>query len=269
MAAARPALWSGSLPIPRTRLIGRDHERASVIALLLDETIPLVTLTGPGGVGKTRLALAIARELATRFADGAAFVPLASVADPALVPAAVAHALDVREESGRSIAERLLATLRDRHMLLALDNFEHLLPAAPFVADLLASCPTLTILATSRSTLGVSGEQRFPVPPLNVPARAITTTAADVGQAEAVQLFVMRAKAAQPSFTLNDANAGDVAEICRRLDGLPLALELAAARIVMLAPSSLLAHLDRRLALLTGGPRDAPPRLRTMRDAIA
>ena len=256
-----------ALPRPLTPFLGREREVAAIAELL--STARLVTLTGPGGAGKTRLALRVGDELAPRLAEGVAFVPLAAMTEASLIAAAVAQALGVREHGDRPIGDRLVAALRDRHLLLVLDNFEHVLPAAPFVADLLTACPGLSILVTSRTTLRLSGEQRFPVPPMLLPDPAIMATAAAASQSDAVQLFVHRAQAAQPDFTLRDENAGVVAEICRRLDGLPLAIELAAARSSVLPPQALLARLDQRLPLLSDGPRDAPMRLRTMRDAIA
>src|SRR5215207_7308138 len=256
-----------ALPQLLTPFLGREQEVAAIAQLL--STARLVTLTGSGGVGKTRLALRVAEELAPHFAEGVAFVPLAAVAEASLIPSAVAQALGVREHGGRPIGDRLMALLRDRELLLVLDNFEHVLPAAPFVAELLVACPALTILVTSRTTLRLSGEQRVPVPPMILPNPATTATAASVSQSDAVQLFVHRAQAAQPDFTLTDDNAAAIAAICVGLDGLPLAIKLAAARSSVLPPPSLLARLERRLPLLTGGPRDAPQRLRTMRDAIA
>ena len=257
------------IPRPLTTFFGREREVAAVAAFLAQPGVRLLTLTGPGGTGKTRLALRVAEVIASRYSDGVAFIPLAAVADSTLVPSAVAQALGLREQGGRSIRERTVAALRDRDLLLILDNFEHVIPAATFITDLMAECPDLRILVTSRVTLGVSGEQRFPVPPLSLPAPAVMETAATVRQGDAVELFEARAQATQPRFRLTDGNAGVVAEICRRLDGLPLAIELVAARVAVLPPHALLARLERRLPLLTGGPRDAPRRLRTMRDAIA
>ena len=264
-------LISPGLPRPATPLLGRDREVAECVSLANEGTTRLLTLTGPGGVGKTRLALRLAEVVASRYADGVAFTSLAAVRDPTLVPAAVAHGFGVRRGGDRLVAERLVILLRDRHLLLVLDNFEHLLPAAVFVADLLASCQALTILVTSRTVLRLSGEQAYPVPPLSLPAAGgpAAVTAVATGRSEAAQLFVARAAEAAAGFVLSDDNASDVAEICRRLDGLPLAIELAAAWVPILPPRSLLARLERRLPLLTGGPSDAPARLRTMRDAFA
>ncbi|HEU5432666.1 MAG TPA: AAA family ATPase, partial [Thermomicrobiales bacterium] len=226
----------------------------------------LLTLTGPGGVGKTRLARRVAERLADAFADGVAFVELAPIRAPALVGSAIARALGVRE-SRRPLLEALTAHLRSRETLLILDNFEHLLAAVPLVTALLVACPRLTVLTTSRTLLRVSGEHHFPAPPLALPDPAAPL--ARLADAEAVQLFVARASAVRPDFVLTEETAPVVAEICARLDGLPLAIELAAARLRHLSAASLLSRLDRRLPLLTDGPRDEPERLRGMRDAIA
>jgi predicted ATPase/DNA-binding CsgD family transcriptional regulator len=258
----------GHLPTPPTRPIGRAAEVAAVTALLRDPAVRLVTLTGPGGVGKTRLALAAAAEMADAAAVGAAFVDLAPVRDPALVSAAVAAALGIREAVGAPLADRLTAHLADRALLLVLDNFEQVLAAAPIVAGLVATCPTLRVLATSREPLRLSAEQVWPVPPLPVPGPE-HRLARDVTGNPAVELFGRRARGADPSFALSDDNAGAVAEIVRRLGGLPLAIELAAARVRVLPPQALLRRLDRSLGVLAGGPRDAPARQQTMRAAIA
>lgn len=257
------------LPHPVTSFLGRTGDVAAVLDHLGQPATRLLTLTGPGGVGKTRLALWLAHHLAARYDGGVAFMPLAPVADAALVPDSLAQALGVREHAQRSVPWRLAAALHGQELFLILDNFEHVLPAAPMVAELLAACRGLTVLVTSRSAINISGEHTFPVLPLALPAREETPTAASVSQVAAVQLFVTRAQAAVSGFILTDEDAEAVSEICRCLDGVPLAIELAAARVPVLPPRALLARLDRQLELLTDGPQDAPPRLRAMRDAIA
>jgi excisionase family DNA binding protein len=276
--------WAPSLPTPLTGFVGREREVDALCALLRREDVRLVTLTGPGGVGKTRLALRVASTLQSAFPDGAAFVPLAPVRAAELVPATIALALGVREDEDRPPWERLRRALRDRHALLVLDNMEQVVAAGPPLADLLAACPRLTVLATSRGPLHLSGEWVVPVPPLTLPTRRAveesrsragsqalldSPTARLLDSSEAVRLFVDRAAAAAAGFALTAENAADVAAICVRTDGLPLAIELAAARIAVLSPAHLLARLDPRLPLLSGGPRDQPDRLQTMRDAIA
>jgi non-specific serine/threonine protein kinase len=260
-------------PLPRflATLVGREREVAALNALLLRSDSPLVTLVGPGGVGKTRLAVRVAEEVAAAFADGVAFVPLAAIRDHDLVLSTIAQALGVREAGDRSLADQLVGLLRDRSLLLVLDNLEQVLSAAPRVSALLAACPRLTVLATSRAPLRVSGERTFDVPPLALPGRTegnSLTDLDDLARTEAVRLFVERAQAARSDFALTEANAAAVAEICQRLDGLPLAIELAAARVGVLSPAALLKRMEKRLPLLTEGPRDAPLRLRTMRDAV-
>jgi predicted ATPase/DNA-binding XRE family transcriptional regulator len=275
LAVSPPALSDRAsprtaLPLPATRLIGREHDITSLSDLLTQHDIRLVTLTGPGGVGKTRLALAVADTMASRFADGAAFVDLAPVRDPALVAAAVAIALGIREMGAQSIADQIAAYLRGRAMLLVLDNFEQILDAAPLVADLLATAPGLRVLVTSREPLRLSGEQVILVGSLTLPISGQPISADAPRRPEAVRLFIERAHAADSSFALTADNVAAVAGIVRRLDGLPLAIELAAARVRTLPPGALLTRLaSQSLRFLTGGPRDHPDRQRTMRDTIA
>ena len=259
------------LPAPLTRLVGREREVRAIVGMVRDPDARLVTLTGPGGVGKTRLALRVA-ELARDIPHDVAFVPLAAVRDPSLVLPTVATALNVRESGNRPLVDRLAAFLRDRALLLVLDNLEQVVSVAPRVAVLLAACPGLTVLATSRAPMRVTGERIFVVSPMALPTWKEGTGGLppleELERTEAVRLFAERAQAARAGFTLTEANAGAVAEICARLDGLPLAIELAAARVGTLPPVALLGRLQQRLPLLTAGPRDQPQRLRTMRDAI-
>ncbi len=258
-------------PVPLTPLVGRQPAAAAIVDLLRGDDVRLVTLIGPGGVGKTRLALhvLIERDLVAAFADGTIFVSLASVTDPALVLPSIAQAIALRDSGDRSLPDRLRDVLRDRHLLLVLDNVEQVVGAAPEIASLLADCPSLRVLATGRVPLRISGEHEFPVPPLALPDLAHLPPVKDLAVTEAVDLFVQRARAVKPDFALTSANAAAVAGICARLDGLPLAIELAAARVKVLSPSALLARLTNRLQVLTGGARDLPDRLRTMRGAIA
>jgi predicted ATPase len=264
-APARPA----PLPMPRGRLIDREQEIAFVQDFLQRADAGLVTLTGPGGVGKTRLAIQVATDLASQFADGVAFVGLSSLTDPQLVELTVARALQVSEADGQAIDERLLTYLRPRQLLLLLDNAEHLLAAAPLATRLLDAAPRLKLLVTSREPLRVRDERVVPVLPLALPAASPLPDLDRLSQVPAVALFVERVREVQPDFSLTADNAQAIAEICRRLDGLPLALELAAARSNVLPPAALLERLEHRLPLLVYGARDVPERQQTLRNTIA
>jgi predicted ATPase/class 3 adenylate cyclase/DNA-binding CsgD family transcriptional regulator len=258
-----------NLPTQPTTLIGREQEVAAVAHLLRREELRLVTLTGPGGIGKTRLALQVAAEVGDRFADGVYFVNLAPVSDPAFVVPTIAQVLAVKEIAGQSLLEQLQSYLGEKRFLLLLDNFEQVVGAAVQVAGLLAACPKLKVVVTSRMPLHVQAEQEFAAPPLAVPNPKHVPDLGALSQYEAVALFIARTQAVKPDFQVTSENAPAVAEICVRLDGLPLALELAAARIKLFSPQALLARLGQRLVLLTTGARDAPARQQTLRNTIA
>jgi predicted ATPase len=263
---ARPS----NLPVPGAPLVGREKEIAAAKQLLLRRDVRLVTITGPGGIGKSRLSIALAAETAEHFSSGVYFVPLAAVSDANLVISVIAQALGVRLTGAQPALETLTEHLRtfSAPLLLVIDNFEHLLPAASALAELLALGPNLSILATSRSPLHVYGEHEFPVPPLALPDNKALPPVDALSQYSAVALFVQRAQAIKPDFKLTEHNAADVLEICARLDGLPLAIELAAARVKLLSASAMRTRLTSRLQLLTGGSRDLPARQRTLRHAI-
>jgi non-specific serine/threonine protein kinase len=257
----------GPLPAPLTRFIGREREAAEVARTLA--AARLLTLTGVGGCGKSRLALHVAAAEHERFVDGVAWVELAPLSDPALAARSVAAALGVREQAGRPLVSTLAGALQERCLLLVLDNCDHLLDACATLAEaLLGACPRLTVLATSRQPLGVAGEVAWRVPSLDLPEATVQPTAATLAGVDAVRLFVDRARLVQPSFAVTDANADTVHRLCARLDGLPLAIELAAARLGVLSPDDILARLDDRFRLLTGGARTAPPRQQTLRATL-
>jgi predicted ATPase/class 3 adenylate cyclase len=260
--------YRNNLPLQPTPLVGREKEVSEVCDFLRGEETRLLTLTGPGGIGKTRLALQAAADLLDDFPDGTIFAQLATLTKAELFFSAVAETLGVRETGEQPLFESLKDYLRERRMLLLLDNFEQVLGAAPAVTELLAGAPELKVLATSRAPLGLYGEHEFPVPPLSMPDLKRPPSLERLTQYEAVELFVERAQAVKPDFEVTNESAPAVAEICVRLDGLPLAIELAAARIKMLPPKAMLHRLTSRLKLLTGGARDLPERQRTLRATI-
>jgi predicted ATPase/class 3 adenylate cyclase len=290
-----PAQRLRNVPAPTTPLIGREREVSRARALLglaapadpgpstdrAPSQARLLTLTGPGGAGKTRLALHLATELGPEFSDGAAFVPLAAITDPTLIAGAIVDALDPDGSRGEAAGGRLVELLANQHLLLILDNFEQVISAAPLVADLLSRCPRLCIIATSRERLNLRGEQDLALPPLALPRLLpahpagsgptvdLSHALAEMRRSEAVQLFLARARFVHPDFDITADNASAIGEICHRLDGLPLAIELAAARVRTLSPQALLDRFDRRLDVLSRGPRDLPERHQTMRATIA
>ena len=267
--ARAPQRRDHNLPSQRTALVGRGAELASVKDMLLHSGVRLMTLTGPGGTGKTRLAIQVAEDLVLHFDGGVSFVNLAPIADPRLVASAVARSLGVRESGDLPLVKAIAEHLRSLgRTLLLMDNFEQVSDAAALVKELLDACPALKVLVTSRLVLHIYGEQEFPVPPLPLPAAGALSSPATLMQCASIALFVQRAAAGRPDFALTPKNAGAVVEICRRLDGLPLAIELAAARVKILPPGELLARIERPLELLTGGARDLPERQQTLRQAI-
>jgi len=257
-----------NLPAQPTTFIGREREVLGISGMLRRGAVHLLTLTGPGGTGKTRLALQVAGDLLDTFADGIFFVSLASVSDPDLVASTIASTLNVKESADQPLLDALRAFLHEKELLLVLDNFEHLLEAAPLVGELLAASPVLKVLVTSREPLHLSAEHRYPVPPLAVPDPKRLPPLASLAQYDAVALFIERAQAVKPDFVVTNATAPALAQVCSRLDGLPLAIELAAARVPLFPLPALLSRLERCLALLTGGARDAPARLQTLRGTI-
>nr|MBA2362022.1 adenylate/guanylate cyclase domain-containing protein [Chloroflexia bacterium] len=256
-----------NLPAQPTLFIGREQELRQLCDLLMRDDVRLVTLTGPGGTGKTRLSLQAAAEVLHRFKDGAYSVDLSPLSEPELVLPAIAQALGVTEGGDQSLAEAVAEHLMDKELLLVLDNFEQVSDAAPQISALL-NAPALKVLTTSRIPLRIAAEREFPVPSLSLPDLKRDVEVEALSQYEAVRLFIERAQAVRPDFMITNENAPAVAEICVRLDGLPLAIELAAARVRMLPPQALLSRLDSRLRLLTGGARDLPERQRTLRGAI-
>ena len=268
---AQTGAKSSNLPVQRTGLVGREKEVAAAKELIMRPGVRLVTVTGPGGIGKTRLAVEVASHLAEAFDGGTHFVPLAPLSDPGSIASAIVQKLAIREVGGQSPVEILKKHMQESlraPMLLVLDNFEHLMPGTATVADLMATGSNLKLLITSRAALHVYGEHEFPVPPLELPDSRSPRTVETLSQCPAIELFLERAKAAKPDFELNRDNAIAVSEICTRLDGLPLAIELAAARIKVLSPASMLARLASRLQLLTGGAHDLPQRQQTLRAAM-
>jgi predicted ATPase/serine/threonine protein kinase len=266
--ATTPDRPPNNLSMPRTKIVGREGEINQLALALRRADTRLLTLTGVGGTGKTTLALAVARELSTEFADGVFLVELAAITSPELVASTIAQPLCVKEAGGKSVVEILKEHLRVREVLLVIDNFEQVNSAAPLLAELLAAAPRLKVMVTSRAPLHLSTEREYAVLPLAVPEDFATASSDELSRYEAVRLFVERAQMVKPRFALTNDNAQSVAEICTRLDGLPLAIELAAARVRVLSPQAILTKLEHRLRLLTGGARDLPARQQTMRGAV-
>ncbi|HET7638839.1 MAG TPA: protein kinase, partial [Ktedonobacteraceae bacterium] len=264
-----------NLPAPLTSLIGRNLEVSAVCALLRSPDVRLVTLTGTGGIGKTRLGLAVAFKLQPTFGDGVFFIPLASIIDPTMVISTIAHELGMNHgyaDRKHPVAEHLhylKTSLREKHCLLLLDNFEQVVDAAPSIAELLTACPHLQIMVTSRAALHIQGEYEFPVPPLALPEATSPLPVEELADYPAIALFLQRATAIKPDFDVTAATIQTIVAICRRLDGLPLAIELAAARIKLFSPQALLQRMIHPLAILTGGTQNAPERHLTLRNTIA
>jgi predicted ATPase/class 3 adenylate cyclase len=257
-----------NLPLQPTPLVGRESEVGEVLERLRSEEVRLLTLTGPGGIGKSRLALQAAADLLEEFEDGVFFVALTTITDPELVPPTIAGPLGVKESTEQPLMETLKSYLHHKHLLLIVDNFEQVLEGASVVGELVAACPELKIVATSRIPLRLYGEQEYAVPPLALPDPRVLPPVKILTQYEAVRLFVERARAVKADFEVTNENAPAVAEVCARLDGLPLAIELAAARVRLLSPHAMLTRLGNRLKLLKGGPRDLPTRQQTLRGTI-
>jgi predicted ATPase/DNA-binding XRE family transcriptional regulator len=266
-AAAGPAARPGALPVPPTRLLGRSRELASITARLQAPDVRLLTLTGPGGIGKTRLALEAAVQVQALFDGGVFFVALGELKDASLVATELAKVIGV-VETGPELMELLTTRLAGRRALLVLDTFEHLIPAAPLVYSLLLNCPQTTFLVTSRSALRLRGEYELPVPPLQLPAATRDAQPEDIHSWPATALFWERAQAVRSDLDLHPETASLIAQICRNLDGLPLAIELAAARVKHLPLAAIREQLEHRLELLVGGPFDLPLRQRAIRDTV-
>jgi class 3 adenylate cyclase len=263
-----PDVYPNNLPVQLTPLIGREQDVANAVSLLRRPEVRLLTMIGTAGIGKTRLALQVAADLLEDFIDGVYFVSLAPISEPSLVRSTIAQTLGLRVPGNESVAERLSGFLQNKHLLLVLDNFEQVIAAASQLVELLRASPKLKLLVTSREVLHLSVEQQFSVPPLALPDLTHLPDMDVLVQYPAVKLFIQRAQAVKHDFQVTPANAAIIAEICTRLDGLPLALELAAARVKLLTPQALLARLNRRLQVLTGGAHDLPERQRTLRATI-
>ena len=263
------ARWTEHLPLPPNPLLGRTEQLAHALAWLARPDVRLLTLVGPGGSGKTHLGLEVARRVAERYPDGVYFVSLANVRDPAMVATAIAYSLGLQERGSDPLPQTLSRHLSTKHLLLVLDNFEHVGSAAPQIAVWLETSPELQVLVTSRTALRIRGEYELPVPPLALPDRHGVLSLAEVAQSPAVELFLQRARAALPWFDLTEANASTLAAICHHLDGLPLAIELAAPLVKLFSPKTLLQRLARRLEVLRDGPRNLPERQQSLQATVA